>query len=155
MSGQVIIRKAGLRDAESIASFNMQMADETENKELNKDAVLQGVKAVIKDPRKGFYLIAEQVAEQTIIIGQLLITFEWSDWRNKYFWWIQSVYVDKEFRNKKVLSRLYRRIIDVTEESKEVCGIRLYVEKHNKQAKEAYESLGMVKTQYEVYEKII
>jgi ribosomal protein S18 acetylase RimI-like enzyme len=154
MSGQVVIRKAGIEDVESIASFNIKMAIETEDKKLNKNLVMRGVKAVIKDSNKGFYLIAEQIAEQKRTVGQLLITFEWSDWRNKYFWWIQSVYVDKNFRNRKVLSQLYRRVTAMAEESKEVCGFRLYVEKHNRQAKKVYESLGMVKTPYEVYEKM-
>ena len=84
-----------------------------------------------------------------------MVTFEWSDWKNKNFWWIQSVYIDKKYRNKKVFSQLYRTVIKIALSKKSVGGIRLYVEKHNNSAKQVYESLGMKKTPYEIYEKIL
>jgi len=152
MMGNIVIRKAEPKDVESIADFNMKMAEETEGKKLNKDVVLRGVKAVVEDSHKGFYLIAERRDITARLVGQLLITFEWSDWRDKYFWWIQSVYVQKEYRNQKIFSQLYRCVIEMAKKRKDVSGLRLYVEKRNELAKRVYESLGMTKTSYEVYE---
>jgi len=150
MTGNITIRKAELEDAENIADFNMRMAEETEGKKLGRATVLEGVKSVINDPNKGFYLVAEKVDSE--IVGQLLITFEWSDWRNKCFWWIQSVYVPKKHRNQKIFSQLYRSVVEMAKRRGDVSGLRLYVERHNESAKRVYEALGMTKTSYEVYE---
>lgn len=151
---KLVIRGAGLKDAETIADFNIKMAEETEGKRIEKDVVLEGVKAVLKDPHKGFYLVAETRNDSAKIVGQLMITFEWSDWRNKNFWWLQSVYVDKNYRNQRVFSHLYERTIEMARQQ-DVFGLRLYVEKHNKSAKEVYDLLSMTKTSYEVYERTI
>jgi len=148
----IVVRKAGLEDAETIANSNMKMAEETEGRKIDKDVALEDVEAVIKDPHKGFYLVAEKRSIPVRIVGQLLITFEWSDWRNKYFWWIQSVYVDKKYRNKKIFSRLYGRVVEMAKYRKDVSGLKLYVEKHNEAAKKAYEALGLKRTFYEMYE---
>lgn len=152
MDEHVVIRKAELKDIERIANFNIKMARETEGKELDKNTVMKGVGAVINDPNRGFYLIAEKDDLKKRMVGQLLITFEWSDWRNKFFWWIQSVYVDKTYRNKKIFSRLFDRIVEIAKQRKVVFGFRLYVEKHNESAKRVYESLGLTRTSYEIYE---
>lgn len=152
MEHSIVIRKAEPRDIKSVVNFNIKMAEETEGKELDRDIVLEGVKAVIEDPDRGFYLVAETRMGSTRTVGQLLVTFEWSDWRNKYFWWLQSVYVDEKYRNQKIFFRLYRRTVEMAKDRKDVCGLRLYVEKHNKTAKQVYEDLGMTKTSYEMYE---
>ena len=154
MNDDIAFRKATLKDVKRIADYNIQMARETEDKTLNRAEVLKGVKAVIDNPNKGFYLVAEKKDRKIGIIGQLMITFEWSDWRNKCFWWIQSVYVNKKFRNKKIFTSLYRAILRLAESRVDICGLRLYVEEHNKSAKKVYKTLGMNKTSYEVYEML-
>jgi ribosomal protein S18 acetylase RimI-like enzyme len=147
------IRKARLEDLDRIVDFNVQMAEETEGKLLDRNIVREGVEAILKDEAKGFYLLSEYNKSGKILAGQLMVTFEWSDWRNKDFWWIQSVYVDKEYRNKGVFSRLYRTVTKMALSEESVGGLRLYVEKNNDSAKQVYESLGMEKTAYEIYEK--
>lgn len=150
-----IFRKAELEDAEMISEFNVKMAAETEGKKLDEDIVLKGVKAVIEDSNKGFYVVADKGDKEPEIIGQLLVTFEWSDWRNKFFWWIQSVYVDQKYRNKRVFSNLHSKIMQIAKSNKDVCGLRLYVKTNNESAKKVYEALGMNKTSYEVYEEAL
>lgn len=149
---RIIIRKAELKDVESITNFNINMAIETEGRELDKSVVLDGVRAVIEDPSKGFYLTAEKVNGTPRIVGQLLVTFEWSDWRNRYFWWIQSVYVHNNFRNRKIFSRLFSRLVEIAQDKRDVYSMRLYVEESNISAKQVYEALGMSKSSYEIYE---
>lgn len=149
MKTKINIRKAELRDAGTIAKFNVLMAKETENKELDVQTVIRGVKAVIKDPHKGFYLAAETGEG---IVGQLLVTNEWSDWKNQNFFWIHSVYVREDYRNREILTSLYRHLEDIARYKKKVAGLRLYVEKNNKTAQSVYESLGMHNPGYDMYE---
>jgi GNAT superfamily N-acetyltransferase len=149
----LLIRKAKFEDLERIVDFNIQMAKETEEKILEKNVAREGVKAVLNNELKGFFLLAEENRGRKKICGQLMITFEWSDWRNKNIWWIQSVFVDKNYRNRKVFSKLFNSVTKMALSEKEVGGLRLYVEKHNDSAKQVYESLGMKKTPYEIYEK--
>lgn len=147
------IRRAEPGDVEKIVEFNVKMADETEGKRLDAKIVRQGVSTVIYDSSKGFYLVAED-AGSSRVIGQLLVTFEWSDWRDKCFWWIQSVYVDHEFRRNRVFSQLFDALRKLAESKrKDVYGFRLYVDEHNESAKKAYEALGFKKTSYQMYEK--
>ena len=148
----LIIRKAKLEDLEDIVEFNIQMANETEGKKLEKNVVREGVKSVLNNMLIGFYLVAEDNNRNKILCGQLLVIFEWSDWRNKNVWWIQNVYVDNKFRNKKVFSQLYRCVADMATSEKNVAGLKLYVEKNNESAKRIYESLGMKKVPFEMYE---
>lgn len=143
-----IIRIAQNRDLHSIAGFNQKMAWETEHKELPDAVIFHGVEAVLKDPLKGFYLVAEV---DNVVIGQLMITFEWSDWRNTNIWWIQSVFVEKEHRGKGIYTALYEKIKDEAR-LKGVHTIRLYVEKENATAQSVYEKLGMEETVYKLYE---
>lgn len=150
----MLIRKAKNEDIEKIADFNIQMAKETEGKILDKKVVQEGIRTVLNNKIKGFYLVAEDKVTK-LVVGQLMVTFEWSDWRNKNFWWIQSVYVDKKYRNKKVFSQLYRIITKMALYEKNVCGLRLYTSKNNYSAKQVYESLGMKKTSYEIYDKFL
>lgn len=143
------IRKGELKDARIITRFNIMMAKESENKELDFETVFRGVKAVIKDPHKGFYLVAESKNE---IVGQLMVTPEWSDWRNMNFLWIQSVYIGEEFRKQGIFSALYHHLKDMAHYKKNVAGLRLYVEINNETAKQVYEALGMQKPGYIMYE---
>ena len=143
------IRKANDRDAMVIAEFNRLMADETEHKVLSTKILLRGVRALLKDVNKGIYFVAEV---DGIVVGQLMITYEWSDWRNGNFLWLQSVYVRKEFRNQGVFRALYRHVENLAMK-KNVCGLRLYVERENERAQKTYENMGMKKSVYEMFEK--
>jgi ribosomal protein S18 acetylase RimI-like enzyme len=143
------IRTATLADAPRITEFNALMAKETEHLELDLNRLRAGVEEVLRDPAKGVYYVAE--ANGTVV-GQTLITYEWSDWRNGMFWWIQSVYVQKEFRGQGVFKALFDHVRTLALRDKTVCGLRLYVEKHNIRAQQTYERLGMKKTHYEMFE---
>jgi len=147
----LLIRKAKPEDLEAIVNFNIQMAKETETK-IEKPLVQEGVQVVLNNNLKGFYLVAEENNGNKILCGQLMITFEWSDWRNKKIWLLQNVYVKKSHRNKKVFSQLYRSAVKMASSEKNVVALRLYVEMHNDSAKQVYESLGMKKIHYEIYE---
>jgi ribosomal protein S18 acetylase RimI-like enzyme len=149
MLGAMKIRKARLTDAAIIADFNSRLAWETEKLKLDSPTIQRGVRAVLKDATKGTYFVAEL---DGAIIGQLLITHEWSDWRNGDFWWIQSVYVTAEHRQSGVFRRLFEHVQTLAQKLRNVCGLRLYVEKNNDRAQRTYAKLGMTKTHYEVFE---
>ena len=142
-------RKGAIPDIEIIVQFQKNMALETEEKILLESSIRSGVTEVIGDEQKGTYLVAEH---EDKIIGSLLITYEWSDWRNGWRWWIQSVYVKKEWRRKGVYSHLYDEVKKLSLNEGNVCGIRLYVEKENKIAQTVYKNLGMYDTKYLLYE---
>jgi GNAT superfamily N-acetyltransferase len=143
------IRVAEPGDIETIARFNQAMALETENKKLASETILPGVTRLIESTDNGFYLVAE---ENQVLLGCLGITFEWSDWRNAQFWWIQSVYVDTNNRRRGVFSALYKHVNQLARSEADVCGIRLYVEKENVNAMQTYLALGMVETPYRLME---
>jgi ribosomal protein S18 acetylase RimI-like enzyme len=145
----ITIRDASLTDAPTISRFNALMALETENLSLDHPRLLNGVQAVLQDRSKGFYCVAEIEGR---IVGQLMITYEWSDWRNATFWWIQSVYVEKDARSKGVFRELYRHVETMAQSHKNVCGLRLYVEDHNERAQHTYEHLGMHHAKYRMME---
>lgn len=145
----ITIRPASESDAAAISEFNTLMAKETENKSLPAERIARGVEAILDDSSKGVYFVAEEAAQ---VIGQLLITYEWSDWRNGNFWWIQSVYVRQDYRGKGVFKLLYDHVMKLARARKDVCGLRLYVEKHNERARKTYAKLGMKKTDYELFE---
>jgi ribosomal protein S18 acetylase RimI-like enzyme len=146
----MITIRQGLRtDAETIARYNVALAKETEHFDLDPERTLRGVHGMFDDPSRGFYLVAESGGA---IVGQLMITYEWSDWRNGVFWWIQSVYVQKEFRVQKVFRSLYDHVVSKAKEQGNVCGIRLYVEKNNATAHAVYLKLGMNVTEYDLLE---
>ena len=144
------IRLARKNDVDSLVEFNQAMALETEGKSLDSDVLRPGVAAVFDDPGKGFYVVAD---DNGTIAGGLLVTFEWSDWRNGWFWWIQSVYIRPEHRGKAIYSRLYDFVKALAEERRDICGFRLYVEKENEHALRVYEKVGMAKTYYLMYEE--
>jgi len=146
---KINIRNANVTDAKIIADFNYSIAAETEHIALDRKRLLRGVKALLKDESKGFYILAEVRGR---VAGQLMITYEWSDWRCATFWWIQSVYVPIEFRGAGVFKQLYRHVEKRARKNKWVCGLRLYVEQKNSRAQQTYEHLGMNKADYNMYE---
>ena len=141
------IRDAAPTDAGTIADFNNRLAEETEARTLDPNLIGSGVASLLADPSKGRYWVAESGDQ---IIGQIGISFEWSDWRNGMLWWIQSVYVHKNHRRKGVYSSLYQHVESLARNDPEVIGIRLYVEKNNERAQSTYAKLGMKKTHYQI-----
>ena len=146
----IIIRIANRDDINTIVNFNSAMAMETEHKSLDTDTVYKGVLELLNNSEHGFYLIAES---DSIPVGQLMITKEWSDWRNGDFWWIQSVYIQPVYRKNNIYRKLYDKANKLAKESEDVYGIRLYVDKDNKIAQKVYSNLGMTETDYLLYEK--
>jgi len=144
------IRIATVRDIDSLVKFNQAMALETESKELSADVLRLGVEAVFGDEKKGFYVVAEEDAK---IIGGLMVTYEWSDWRNAWFWWIQSVYILPEGRGRRIYSQLYEFVKERAAAQGNVCGFRLYVETENTHAQRVYEKVGMQSSHYLMYEE--
>jgi GNAT superfamily N-acetyltransferase len=145
------IRVASREDGRVFVEFNQAMAFETEGKQLDPDIVGPAVSTVFDDAEKGFYVVAEDDGQ---IVGGLMITYEWSDWRNAWLWWIQSVYVRPEARGKRVYSHLYDFVKTLARE-KGVYGIRLYVEHDNYHAQRVYEKVGMEKSHYIMYEEML
>jgi len=144
----IIIRKAKITDAQSIVDFQLKMAWETEEMKLIRETVTKGVHAVFGDRSRGEYFVAENDGQ---IIASLLITYEWSDWRNCNVWWFQSVYVVPEFRRQGVFRKMYNHIKQQAEEQ-DIAGLRLYVETKNSRAQKTYEALGMSSEHYNFYE---
>ena len=143
------IRQSNLSDSISIVEFQLAMALETEQLELDQPTVIKGVAAVMADPVKGIYYVAEVNGQ---VVGSLLTTFEWSDWRNGTVLWIQSVYVQPEFRKRSVFSALYKHIMIMVAANTELRGIRLYADKTNTSAHDIYEHLGMSAEHYQMFE---
>jgi ribosomal protein S18 acetylase RimI-like enzyme len=145
------IRLATPQDAPVLVEFNGAMALETEGKELLPGVIGAGVRSLLGNPASGFYVVAET---EDRVVGSLMITKEWSDWRNGTFWWIQSVYVRPEFRRQGVYKRLYRHVQEMAAQDPAVCGFRLYVERENGRAQATYQALGMKETRYLVFEEL-
>jgi GNAT superfamily N-acetyltransferase len=143
------IRKAALADAPMITAFNLRLAEESEGLRLQPATVQAGVAAELSDPSKGIYYVAEL---DGAVVGQLMITYEWSDWRNGMIWWIQSVYVQPESRRAGVFRALFDHVRNLAQRREDVCTLRLYVHAANERARQSYERLGMSRTQYEVFE---
>jgi len=144
----ILIRNAVPSDASSIIDFQLKMAWETENMRLNPETVTKGVEAVFSDPSKGSYYVAETAGK---VVASLLITFEWSDWRNCNVWWFQSVYVLPEYRRQGVFRKMYSHIKALAHKQ-DIAGLRLYVETGNSRAQKTYEALGMSSEHYAFYE---
>jgi len=144
-----MVRKANKEDLEFVVQCQMNMAMETEGLELDKEILQKGVQSILEDSNKGEYFI--EFSEEGNR-GMLLITKEWSDWRNAWVWWIQSVYVMVNFRKKKVYTNLYQYIKDLAIDNEEVRGIRLYVDKTNSKAQKVYSRLGMNGEHYATFE---
>ena len=144
------IRLAVPSDVDALVEFNQAMALETEGKRLNTEVLRAGVSAVFGDEKKGFYVVAED--KGTVAAG-LMVTTEWSDWRNGWFWWIQSVYVRPEHRGGGLYGRMYEFVKELAAQAGDIRGFRLYVEKENERAQRVYEKLGMERTYYLMYEE--
>ena len=145
------VRLATPQDAPALVEFNAAMALETEQKALLPEVIGAGVRSLLGNPAGGFYVVAEKDRQ---VVGSLMITKEWSDWRNGTFWWIQSVYVRPEFRRQGVYKRLYRHVQELAAKDPAVCGFRLYVERENFRAQATYNALGMKETGYLVFEEL-
>lgn len=152
MTDGVFIRPAVAQDTERLVAFNRAMAKETEGLDLPIETVSAGVAALLKQPQYGFYLVAEINGE---VVGGLMVTYEWSDWRNGLFWWLQSVYVLPSQRGKGIYKRLYAEVKRRAEEQGNICGFRLYVERENQRAEQTYRALGMAETHYKIYEELL
>ena len=151
MAPRLKIRRATRRDAAALIAFNSAMALETERKVLMPHVIGAGVRGLLRRPGAGFYIVAESGGH---VVGALMITTEWSDWRNGTFWWIQSVYVQPKFRRRGVYRRLFAHAQSLAAKERGVCGFRLYVERHNRRAQATYRACGMERTHYVVYEAL-
>ena len=145
----MIVRQATDSDSAPIVEFQLAMAWETEQLKLHEPTVIKGVAAVFEDSSKGIYYVAEVEGK---IVGSLLTTFEWSDWRNGTVLWIQSVYVAEKWRRKNVFRKLYEHIQSMVNQDPNLKGIRLYVDKGNQAAQQVYGGLGMNGEHYGVFE---
>jgi ribosomal protein S18 acetylase RimI-like enzyme len=143
------IREATPDDRDIVVRFNAALAAETEDKMLDDATLRAGVERALADPERSRYFLAETGGQP---VGQLMFTLEWSDWRDGWFWWIQSVYVAPEHRSRGVFSRLYRHLVALARQRSDVCGVRLYVDADNGHAQRVYARLGMAMTGYRVME---
>ncbi len=147
------IRLARLEDVATIVSFSAAMALETEGRHLDQARLREGTIALLESPARGFFMVAEMAhTDQAQLAGQLMITYEWSDWRNAAFWWVQSVYVDPRWRRRGVFTQMHQAVVQKAKSRTDVCGVRLYVDKDNTIAHTTYERLGLVRSAYQVYE---
>jgi len=146
------VRRSTAGEAGRIAAFNKALAMETEGLELDEKTVAAGVVALMGHPDRGFYLVGEADGR---VVGCLLVTYEWSDWRNKMFWWLQSVYVRPEYRGRGVYRALDEKAKEFAAQAGNVCGIRLYVHRANTRAQEVYRNIGMEQTEYQMFEELL
>jgi GNAT superfamily N-acetyltransferase len=146
----VTIRRAMPADVATVVEFNRLLAEESEGKTLDTALLTAGVTAGLADPNKGPYFLA---CEGDTVLGQMGITFEWSDWRNGWFWWIQSVYVRPAARRSGVFRALYEHIYQAAQQDPQVVGLRLYVERDNQRAHQTYLRMGLEWTSYQVMER--
>lgn len=149
MRDPVLVRDAVAADAEILARFNLQMAEETEGRQLNPAVLAHGVCGPLNDRTRGFYLVAEMSGQ---VAGCLMVTTEWSDWRNGEFWWIQSVYVSPEFRRQGVFRALCEEVGKRAAAAQHVRALRLYVDRHNAVAQATYRRFGFAETDYLIFE---
>lgn len=144
------VRPAALADLEALVRFSAAMARETEGRVLDEERLRQGTRVVLESGDRGFYLVAEG---GSTVVGQLLITYEWSDWRNGVFWWVQSVYVEPSVRRRGVYRTLHEYVLQEALRRGDVCGVRLYVEQENAVAQAAYARMKMSPTGYRIFER--
>ena len=146
----VAIRRATSCDLDVVVDFNRRLAEESEGKVLDVAVLTAGVVQALADPQKALYFLAEDAGR---VVGQTMITTEWSDWRNGWFWWIQSVYVRPEARRRGIFRALFEHISKAARQDSSVIGLRLYVDHQNHAAQETYRSMGMIEAGYFVLEK--
>ena len=143
------IRTASAEDRDRIVLFNQAMARETEGRELDRSNLTKGVERLLAQPDRGRYFVAEREGK---IVGQLMITTEWSDWRNGEIWWIQSVYVSKRHRRAGIYRQLHEYARDLARRDRAI-GLRLYVERDNDPARATYAAMGMHESSYRIFEE--
>lgn len=148
---ELIIRDARARDRDAIVELSLLLAEETEGKALDRGVLAKGVATALEEPDRLRFWVAERSGK---VVAQAAITREWSDWRNGWIWWLQSVYVAIEARGQGTFRRLYGHIRDQARREPDVIGLRLYVEQENAKAQAAYRSLGMAPGGYHVYEEL-
>jgi ribosomal protein S18 acetylase RimI-like enzyme len=146
----VTVRRATPADAPVIVEFNRRLAEESEGKALDVAVLSAGVAAVMADPHKGPYFLAEEAGQ---VVGQMQVTYEFSDWRNGWFWWIQGVYIVPQARRQGIFRALYEHVAAEAKRDPEVVGLRLYVERDNERAHKTYLGLGMHWTSYLMMER--
>lgn len=146
----MIIRKGTQSDLSSLVDFNQAMAMETENLQLDAATLTRGVNGLLTHPERGFYLVAEKEGE---IVGSLMVTFEWSDWRANQYYWIQSVYIRPQNRRQGIYAKLYQSVKDIAAENGDAASFRLYVEHDNQPAQKTYLALGMEESHYLMFEE--
>ncbi len=146
---EIRVRSAGPDDIALMSEWAQAMAFETEQKRLDPATITRGILEGLADPQRSRYFIAEIAGEPA---GTLMFTFEWSDWRCAWWWWIQSVYVLPKHRLKGVYRAMYEHVQDMAKQAPDVCGLRLYVERDNIRAQRTYESLGMSDAGYWMFE---
>jgi ribosomal protein S18 acetylase RimI-like enzyme len=153
LTDQLNVRPAGMDDVNSIVAFSAAMAWETEHRRLDEARLRAGTQALLDTSTLGIFMVAEVQVPEPLLVGQLMITYEWSDWRNGVFWWIQSVYVDPAWRRRGVLRRMLDTVMASAKGTPNVCGVRLYVEQENHTAQTVYKRLGLSPSGYKVYEQ--
>jgi GNAT superfamily N-acetyltransferase len=151
---ELTVRPAGIDDVDAIVRFSAAMAWETEQRRLDQAILREGTLSLLRTPSLGFFMVAEAKTDgRSVVVGQLMITYEWSDWRNGSFWWIQSVYVDSAWRRQGVFRRMHETVLTAAKAAPDACGVRLYVEQENKAAQTVYLRLGLLPSGYKVYEQ--
>src|SRR5262245_41940670 len=135
----ISVRRATTADVDVVCDFNRRLAEESEGKILDSAILRAGVRAALSDPGKGWYFLGEAEGR---VLGQMGVTFEWSDWRNGWFWWIQSVYVAVEARRRGVFKEIFNHILEAARDEREVIGLRLYVDHDNQAAQTTYQNMG-------------
>lgn len=145
----ITVRLGTPGDIDVLVASQQAMARETEGKTLDAAQLRKGVNAVFNSSDKGFYLVAHT---RDKIVGTLLITYEWSDWRNATFWWVQSVYVEPSWRRRGVYRAMHEYVREAASARKDVCGLRLYVDRDNHVAQQTYANVGLFKSRYDMYE---
>jgi ribosomal protein S18 acetylase RimI-like enzyme len=150
MPNTLSVRIGREKDIEMLVKHNISLAQETEQKRLSPPIVAQGVRMLLKNPQYGFYSVAEIDGQ---VVGSCMVTYEWSDWRNSLFWWIQSVYVKPAFRRQGIFRKLYEFLTEKASQEQNVCGFRLYVEKSNHIGQNTYSGVGMKEAPYKLYEE--
>ena len=149
-AGEITVREAAPDDIGTLVAFQQATARETEGKDLDSQVATKGVSAVFQPPDRGFYLVAETGGQ---VVGGLLITYGWSDWRNATFWWIQSLYVEPQWRrNGAVYRALHDHVHSLATSHQGVSGLRLQVERRHCVAQQTYANLGMARSQYDLLE---
>jgi GNAT superfamily N-acetyltransferase len=149
MPSEIDVRPADTSDLETIVEFNVRLARETEDRQLNRSTLTDGVRQMLLKPERGRYFVA---VHEGVIVGQVMHTHEWSDWRNGDIWWLQSVYVHREFRRRGIFRQMLDYVTQIARDSEDVVAIRLYMERDNTGAQATYTDLGFQDPGYKVFE---